>query len=333
MAQYFYDFGSVEPFKLENNYEFSDFIVKAGDDRTDFEMLSADTIFDYLRNKKCLQLNPINNAGVAADNNSKTQIRFLLKQKVRDFEALISGRASRMAQWGQISDYSGGFGFAFRLPSVEYDSTATIDFSKGGVVFTGGNVAHTDLVVARTMRLYSAGYTSSNAATTSGTYLDISAESSRHRYFFNLRIKVVGNNIKVKSWMSDVTEPTTWGIDYNTTSLPSEGYIGLALSSWIEGRVVDSLAIGTNGDLPPSSPVLYNIAGTLLNPDNSLAANKKVRLYDKKTGCLIDESITDSLGSYGFSKPISPNDLVQIVGVDQDNNEWKPPIHEAYPVL
>lgn len=334
MAQHYFDFGvNVPARQLLNGDKINGLTVLKYSASTDFQLVHSGALFDFRSNKKCLCLNPVDSAGTGSESAGKTRTLMLTDINVADAEILIKHRSLRSATWGETSLFSGGCGVVFRAKNTEPPAGSSVNFSNGGVVFSGGSVGNEDTGVPRTMRLYALDYFNSNAATTGSTYLPEDSLNNRSRYFIYTRVKIAGNNIKARSWVENMTEPATWGINVDRADMPSTGYIGICVDSWIEGRVIDFMAIGTDGDLPPNSPTLYNIAGTLLNPDSTPAVNKKVRIYDKQTGALIGETMTDSLGEYGFAYPIPPTNLLQIVGVDQDDNEWKPPIHESYPVL
>ncbi|AUC06939.1 hypothetical protein BVG18_17375 [Acinetobacter lwoffii] len=151
------------------------------------------------------------------------------------------------------------------------------------------------------------------------------------------RVKVQDNALSYAIWNDDESEPlliSAGAIPVNARgTLNSNG--GLIIGHYSEKTyiIVKEIRVGTDNDAaPPSNPTTF-ITGTLLKPDNTPAGLCGVRVYSKKSGVLIEETTTDENGLYAIESMFPTSALVQIVGVDQDNNEWKPPIHEAYPVL
>lgn len=152
---------------------------------------------------------------------------------------------------------------------------------------------------------------------------------SSYRY---LRAKISGNTIQAKQWWHDESEPAEWGVSV-TDSTWASGDLAFGLVGLEHAIDIEYIGVGTGSDAAPAYPENTTIAGTLYNPDDTVANGKKVRLYHKRSGAFLGEQVVGSGGQYSFSIPVETTELVQIIGVDQDNNEWKPPIHEAYPVL
>lgn len=149
--------------------------------------------------------------------------------------------------------------------------------------------------------------------------------------FRHMKFKKTGLNYQVKTWWDGDSEPAYSGV-YTFTR--NTGFCGIELGSRLTNVFIEFASIGTNGDAAPMTrPENRIISGTLLKPDDTVAAEQTVRLYHQFTGALLGRLITDVNGMYEFSLPISETELVQIVGVDSLGNEWKPPIHETYPVL
>lgn len=185
---------------------------------------------------------------------------------------------------------------------------------------------------SRYIRLYEIVNQNSNIAT-SGTAYPADKTVATWSVWQFLRVRVAGASINARIWNEGTEEPTTWQLTANN-SLFSSGKLGFGISGYTDYPMLYSfMSVGTNGDPAPTSFVggPRTVAGTLLNPDDSLAIGKKVRVFDKETGYMLGEQTTNNAGQYDFK--VETIDLVQIVGVDQDGNEWKPPVHETYPVL
>lgn len=154
--------------------------------------------------------------------------------------------------------------------------------------------------------------------------------------FYNIgryiRFRATGNSLTVRSWWEGESEPTVW---HNTTTHAqySSGYLGFIFQGLQSHCIVPFISIATDGDTAPTSMVKRKIEGIIYYPDNTVAVNCKVRLYFKATGKLITEVFSNSVGAYVFNVNVYEDELVQIIGVDKNNNEWKPPIHETYPIL
>lgn len=151
-----------------------------------------------------------------------------------------------------------------------------------------------------------------------------------NKYFF-IRARKTGTQIRFKVWFEEEVEPT-W-IHNITNNVFSGKYACIQLSQNNCNAVIPFISIGTNGDSAPMSMDKRKVVITLKNPNNIVAANTLVRLYLKETGALIEEQITNENGIAIFLINVYENQLVTVVGVDENNNEWKPPIHEVYPVL
>lgn len=157
--------------------------------------------------------------------------------------------------------------------------------------------------------------------------------NEQSRTWKHMKAKKEGASFKTKAWWDGEIEPE-YSAGFTAPGLQQTGYYGFELSSRATVVHLQYLAIATEGDsvdmLPPENRI---ISGTLLNPDNSVASGQTVRLYHSYTGALLGRLIADINGAYEFVLPIDAGELVQIVGVDALGNEWKPPIHETYPVL
>lgn len=181
-------------------------------------------------------------------------------------------------------------------------------------------------------------YTANNSST-----IDISTPANVYNTKYStakdiwIRVKVQDNALSYAIWNNDETEPVV--ISAGVIPVAARGTLN-SNGSLIVGHfsektyiIVKEIRVGTNNDAtPPSNPTTF-VAGTLLKPDDTPAGLCGVRVYSKKSGVLIEETTTDENSLYAIESMFPTSELVQIVGVDQDNNEWKPPIHETYPVL
>lgn len=156
-------------------------------------------------------------------------------------------------------------------------------------------------------------------------------ETNKYNKYFYLRARKTGSQIRFKVWFDGQVEPD-W-LHNITNSTYTGKYACIQLSQVGCNVIVPFISIGTNGDSAPMTMEKRKVIVTLKNPNNTVAANTLVRLYLKETGALIEEQLTNENGIAIFLINVYENQLVTVVGVDENNNEWKPPIHEVYPVL
>lgn len=148
-----------------------------------------------------------------------------------------------------------------------------------------------------------------------------------------LRLRKEGSIFKSKAWLDGTSEPVEWQIA-TIPEAASFNNVGILLVGGAQHVIIKNVSIATNGETAPlSSPFSTIVEGIIYKPDDTVAVGATVRLYHKESGVCIAEQTANEIGQYSFTVPISNTDLVQIVGVDQDNNEWKPPLHETYPIL
>lgn len=144
-----------------------------------------------------------------------------------------------------------------------------------------------------------------------------------------VRLNCTGSLIRAKVWDFSQPEPTAWGITLTDTTIAS-GRPGMiySLREGLTRRV--SFSFGTNGDSATSSYPGGNrvVAGTLLKPDGSPADGYIVRCYHRATGIMIGEVLSNAIGAFNFSLPISQSEKVYCVGVDQLGNTWNAPIKD-----
>ena len=144
-----------------------------------------------------------------------------------------------------------------------------------------------------------------------------------------VRLNCTGSLIRAKVWDFSQPEPTAWGITVKDTAIAS-GRPGMvySLREGLTRRV--SFSFGTNGDSAPSSYPGGNrvVAGTLLKPDGSPADGYLVRCYHRATGIMLGEVLSNAIGAFNFSLPISQSEKVYCVGVDQLGNTWNAPIKD-----
>lgn len=144
-----------------------------------------------------------------------------------------------------------------------------------------------------------------------------------------VRFQCIGTSIRCKVWKHPDSEPGSWAID-TTDSTFAAGQVGISYPNNKQEFISSFLSIGTGGD---PAPLSYpggerTIAGTLLEPDSLPADGYIVRCYHRESGVLLGETLSNALGAFGFSLPISEDEKVYCVGVDQLGNTWNAPIKD-----
>lgn len=202
-------------------------------------------------------------------------------------------------------------------------------FGSDGVKFSFGTRASTgtDYTSRCTISRVSGG----DSTTILTTNITPKTTSEQAQTWKHLKAKKTGSSYQVKAWWDGDVEPS-----YSATQTISDfsgGYFGVELSSRATFMQIQHLGIGVGEDAPMVPPESRKISGVIYKPDNTVASGSTVRLYHSYTGVLLGSVVANDLGVYSFNTSVLEDELVQIVGVDQDNNEWKSPIHETYPVL
>lgn len=144
-----------------------------------------------------------------------------------------------------------------------------------------------------------------------------------------IRLNCNGTNIRAKAWKVGDAEPASWQREAVDSDLAS-GDAGVIYHGYNLEMVSKFVSVGTGSDNAPFSYPGGNriIAGTLLKPDSSPAEGYLVRCYHRETGALLGETLANSIGAFTFSFPISTDEKVYCVGVDQLGNTWNAPIKD-----
>lgn len=144
-----------------------------------------------------------------------------------------------------------------------------------------------------------------------------------------IRLQCVGTTIRAKAWKVTDSEPGIWQRQATDSDLAT-GDVGVIYHGYGLEMVSKFVSVGTDGDPAPTSFPGGNrlVSGTLLKPDSSPAEDYLVRCYHRESGALLGETLSNSIGAFSFSLPISENEKVYCVGVDQLGNTWNAPIKD-----
>ena len=149
-----------------------------------------------------------------------------------------------------------------------------------------------------------------------------------------LRAGVSGSTIRMKSWADGQPEPAGWELERTDTNITAAGVFffgirgasgsGFGPTAGTKYRIFQ-LSFGTDGDSAPSS-VSLTVTGSLTTPSATIAVGYIVRCYNRDTGALLDETMTDASGNFSFT--VSSEDRVYCMAVDQLGNMWNAPIRD-----
>lgn len=145
-----------------------------------------------------------------------------------------------------------------------------------------------------------------------------------------MRLSISDGQCRCKLWWDGETEPANWASSAAYTVVPGNISAGIILPVYGGSVEVDFISVGTDGDSAPLSYPGGNriVAGTLLKPDGSPADGYIVRCYHRVTGVMLGEVLSNAIGAFNFSLPISQSEKVYCVGVDQLGNTWNAPIKD-----
>lgn len=256
---------------------------------------------------------------VRGDTSSRSFLPFYYNEVSEDVEIYLKFKQITAASQA-FANNGGGVVFCSDRENSGVINSVAVDF---------GTVAASGTDRSATWALYQYIEPASNSAQT-GTITTKNINQQAHTWK-HLKVKKNGGSYQVKAWWDGDAEPV-YGAAI-TLSGPTSGYFGLNLSSRATLMQIQYAGIGISESAPMTPPANRTVAGIIYKPDNTIAAGATVRLYHAYTGALLGRVLSNDVGEYSFNLPILETELVHIVGVDVEGNEWKPPIHEAYPVL
>lgn len=159
----------------------------------------------------------------------------------------------------------------------------------------------------------------------SGTAGPAQADGTRYR----ARFRANGSALSMHWWLATDPEPGTYATITDSARATTAGQFGIMSFQPGSAFRVDWAGYGTDGDTAPLiEEAAYTVIGTVLDPDGVEAEGYLVRLYDRTTGVLIDETLSNSVGAFAFSIPYGNAARFQCVAVDQLGNAWNAPIRD-----
>lgn len=174
-----------------------------------------------------------------------------LAEHLADFEVYFS---MQLGSFGSPQNFTNnGINVFFRLPEP-VDSSDTTSVANSICLAMGGrnNGFSVDFYYDENGDRFDLSTT--GTSTTGSKGLSANANTILHT-----RYKFEGNTIKRKQWLNDAAEPD-WDVDYSFSGIPSSiadsGMFGLAVVTNSCTITFIDLAIGSNGDVAPTTPVV-----------------------------------------------------------------------------
>lgn len=221
-------------------------------------------------------------------NNSWTYVP-LIDSGVNDFDLIFKVGLRSLAT---KSDENIGAGIVFRASAYSYANCYYIGIGSTGHV----RYSYTFKMVDSTQTPL--GYSASFFASKTTWY-----QLARF-----VRLQVSGNSIKARGWWEDESEGSTWTIDI-TDATYSSGSLGLFLFGYSLLYDLYWMGVGTEGDPPPTSPLISkSVSGTIYD-SNGDPCERVVRLFHRDTGYLLGETLSDAVTG-DYSIPVATNDEV-----------------------
>lgn len=286
--------------------------------------------------------------GESAEYNESVSIGNFVKDGFQ-ISSISNYHCSILAGIGEVADVDviQRVSYSTRVPTSTYNNTgmAVVVARASGVGVTGrpsncyyaalnANTSATlngkDLIIYKIVDGVQTSLTSSGSVITSLPSLIEAKQTDVY-----IRLNCSGSTIRAKAWKVTDPEPASWQCVVTDTSLAG-GDVGVIYSGYGLEMVSKWLSVGTGTDSAPLSYPGGNriIAGTLLKPNGSPADGYLVRCYHRATGVLLGEMLSNTLGAYSFSLPISTDEKVYCLGIDQLGNTWQAPIKDLIsPVL
>lgn len=258
----------------------------------------------------------------------------------------LSGPTAFLWRWLRLKDLGVDFNKSkmeivakFRRPSI-----CTTDTNYGFGVFlnappssVGGIILLSDGPAVGVSdggrRLFFRNQTAATTITTATVLSEVVGAISVYDTIFKtaiMRLSVSDGQCRFKAWWDGETEPVSWYASAPYTINSANKSAGIILPVYGGMVEIDFLSIGTDGDVAPLSYPGGNriVSGTLLKPNGSPANGYIVRCYHRETGGMLGEMLSNEVGAFNFSLPISTTEKVYCVGVDQVGNTWNAPMKD-----
>lgn len=138
-----------------------------------------------------------------------------------------------------------------------------------------------------------------------------------------VRFSLIGSTFSFRSWADGSPEPTGSPITWtdSTHTIPGSFGFGIRAAGNTNKYSFGYVGIGTDGD-PAPAPAGRSVSGVLRTPSGELALGYLVRCYDRTSGSLIGETLTNSsTGAFSFN--VDSYAQVYVMGVDRMGFAWR----------
>lgn len=135
---------------------------------------------------------------------------------------------------------------------------------------------------------------------------------------FNMRVRIQGNQFQQSAWLEgDAVPALSTAITVDVSGAPASGFVGVRGRQYPIIFEVDLLAIGTDGDTPPTESQ-RSVSGVVSGPDGN-PAERIVRLHDRATGAMVGQTVSNGMTGVFVIKSDWPQEHQHIALAEQDS--------------
>lgn len=124
--------------------------------------------------------------------------------------------------------------------------------------------------------------------------------------WFYMRVRLQGDQVQYAAWNEGSTEPAlSAAVSINLSGAPSSGYVGFRGRSYGCMYDIEYMAVGTDGDTPPESPLEKTVSG-VIRDEGGNPCSRIVRAYHRPSGIILAETVSDeTTGVYILAVPLA----------------------------
>ena len=143
----------------------------------------------------------------------------------------------------------------------------------------------------------------------SGTQINLHASRTliaRTLYqWFYMRLRVQGDQVQYAAWNEGSAVPALSAAETaDFSGVPSSGYVGFRGRSYGCMYDIEYMAVGTDGDTPPESPLEKTVSG-VIRDEGGNPCSRIVRAYHRPSGIILAETVSDeTTGVYTLAVPL-----------------------------
>lgn len=124
--------------------------------------------------------------------------------------------------------------------------------------------------------------------------------------WFYMRVRLQGDQIQYKAW-NEGSLPPSFGLaaSIDLTGTASSGYVGFHVRSYGCMYDIEYMAVGTDGDNSPGSPLEKTVSG-VIRDEGGNPCSRIVRAYHRPSGIILAETVSDeTTGVYTLAVPLA----------------------------